>query len=73
MLTFDGVLLCLAHGHGSAVLGSALTTALGLSGLIFSPALARQEHGNTAAVLIGYALIVSALLATPAMTVWGAY
>jgi predicted RND superfamily exporter protein len=58
---------------GSALLGSALTTALGLGALVLSPTLASREFGITAAITIAYALIVSILLVPPAMTVWGAY
>ena len=58
---------------GSALLGSALTTALGLGVLIASPLLASQQFGITAAITIAYALIVSILVVPPAMTVWGAY
>ena len=58
---------------GSALLGSALTTALGLGVLIFSPVLTMQEFGITAAITIAYALVVSTLLVPPAMTIWGAY
>ena len=58
---------------GSALLGSALTTALGLGVLIFSPVLASAQFGVTAAITIVYALLVSTLLVPPAMTIWGAY
>ncbi len=58
---------------GSALLGSALTTALGLGVLIFSPVLASAQFGVTAAITIAYALLVSTLLVPPAMTIWGAY
>ena len=58
---------------GSALLGSALTTALGLGVLVASPLLASQQFGITAAITIGYSLIVAILLVPPAMTVWGAY
>ena len=58
---------------GSALLGSALTTALGLGVLIASPMLALQQFGITAAITIAYSLIVSILVVPPAMTVWGAY
>ena len=58
---------------GSALLGSALTTALGLGALVLAPTLASREFGITAAITIGYALIISILLVPPAMTVWGAY
>ncbi len=58
---------------GSALLGSALTTALGLGMLILSPVLSMQEFGITAAITIAYTLIVSTILVPPAMTIWGAY
>ena len=58
---------------GSALLGSAMTTALGLGLLVVSPLAASAQFGVTAAITIGYALIVSTLVVPPAMTVWGAY
>ena len=58
---------------GSALLGSALTTGLGLGVLVFSPLAASQQFGITAALTIVYSLVVSILLVPPAMTVWGAY
>ena len=58
---------------GSALLGSAMTTALGFGTLIFSPLVAFQHFGITATITIAYSLIVSILLALPAMVVWGAY
>ena len=58
---------------GSALLGSAMTTALGFGVLVVSPLAASAQFGVTAAITIGYALIVSILVVPPAMTVWGAY
>ena len=58
---------------GSALLGSAMTTALGLGVLVVSPLAASAQFGVTAAITIGYALVVSTLVVPPAMTVWGAY
>ena len=58
---------------GSALLGSAMTTALGLGVLVASPLAVSQQLGITAALTIAYSLIVSILLVPPAMTVWGAY
>ncbi len=58
---------------GSALLGSALTTAFGLGVLALSPLLASQHFGITAAITIGFALLVSILVVPLAMTVWGAY
>ena len=58
---------------GSALLGSALTTALGFGVLFFSPLESFAQFGIVAAITIAYALIVSILLVPPAMTVWGAF
>ncbi len=58
---------------GSALLGSALTTGLGIGVLAASPLTASQQFGITAAIAIAYSLIISVLLVPPAMTVWGAY
>ena len=58
---------------GSALLGSALTTALGIGVLALSPLAASQQFGITAAITIAYSLVVSILVVPPAMTVWGAY
>ena len=58
---------------GSALLGSALTTAFGFGVLIASPLLASQQFGITATITIVYSLVVSVLVVLPAMVVWGAY
>ena len=58
---------------GSALLGSALTTAFGFGVLIASPLLASQQFGITATITIVYSLIVSVFVVLPAMVVWGAY
>ena len=58
---------------GSALLGSALTTAFGFGVLVASPLAASQQFGITATITILYSLIVSVLVVLPAMVVWGAY
>ena len=58
---------------GSALLGSALTTAFGFGVLIASPLLASQQFGITATITIVYSLAVAILVVLPAMVVWGAY
>ena len=58
---------------GSALLGSALTTALGFAVLTLSPLQSFEQFGIMATITIAYALIVSILVVPPAMTVWGAY
>ena len=58
---------------GSALLGSALTTAIGIGVLAASPLAASQQFGFTAAITIAYSLLVAILVVPPAMTIWGAY
>ena len=58
---------------GSALLGSALTTGVGIGVLIFSSVPALKQFGITVVITIAYSLILSVLLVPPAMTVWGAY
>ena len=58
---------------GSALLGSALTTALGLGVLAASPLAGSQQFGITAAITIAYSLIIAIVLVPPAMTIWGAF
>ena len=58
---------------GSALLGSALTTAFGFGVLLASPLQASQQFGITATITIVYSLAVSILVVLPAMVAWGAY
>ena len=58
---------------GSALLGSALTTALGFGVLVFSPLEGSQHFGVTSAITIAYSLLVSILVVPPLLTIWGAY
>ena len=58
---------------GSALLGSALTTALGLGVLVVAPLAASQQFGITAAITISYSLLISILVVPPAMTIWRKY
>ena len=58
---------------GSALLGSALTTAFGIGVLATSPLLASRQFAITATITIVYSLMVSILVVLPAMVVWGAY
>ena len=58
---------------GSALLGSALTTAFGFGVLVFSPLEGSEQFGITAAITIAYSLLVAILVVPPAMTLWGAY
>ena len=58
---------------GSALLGSALTTAFGFGVLVFAAVEGTRQFGITAAITIAYSLLVAVLVVPPAMTVWGAY
>ena len=58
---------------GSALIGSALTTALGFGMLALSPLTAFQQFGMLTAITIAYALIAAVLVVPPAMIVWAAY
>ncbi len=58
---------------GSALLGSALTTALGFSVLFFSPLAPFQQFGLVTAITISYALIAAVVVVPPAMILWAAY
>lgn len=58
---------------GSALLGSALTTALGFGVLMFSSLTLFQQFGIVTAITIGYALIAAVVVVPPAMILWAAY
>ncbi len=58
---------------GSALLGSALTTALGFGVLMLSSLTPFQQFGLVTAITIGYALVAAIVVVPPAMIVWAAY
>jgi hypothetical protein len=58
---------------GSALLGSALTTALGFGVLLFSPLVPFQQFGLVTGITILFALIVAVAVVPPLMVVWAAY
>ena len=58
---------------GSALLGSALTTALGFGVLIFSSLTPFQQFGMVTAITIAYALIAAVVVVPPSMILWAAY
>ncbi|MEM1332169.1 MAG: MMPL family transporter [Actinomycetota bacterium] len=58
---------------GSALVGSALTTALGFSVLLFSPLAPFQQFGLVTAIVILYALIAAVAVVPPMLVVWAAY
>ena len=58
---------------GSALIGSALTTALAFAVLLFSPLVPFQQFGLVTAITILYALIASIVIVPPMLIVWAAY
>ena len=58
---------------GSALLGSALTTALGFGVLIFSFLPPFQQFGIVTAITISYALVAAIVVVPPSMILWAAY
>ena len=58
---------------GSALLGSALTTALGFGVLILSSLTPFQQFGIVTAITIAYALIAAIVVVPPSMILWVAY
>ena len=58
---------------GSALIGSALTTALAFAVLLFSPLVPFQQFGLVTGVTIIYALIASIAIVPPMLIVWAAY
>ncbi|MDW3178721.1 MAG: MMPL family transporter [Acidimicrobiia bacterium] len=58
---------------GSALIGSALTTALAFAVLLLSPQLPFQQFGLVTGITILYALIMSIVVVPPMLIVWAAY
>ena len=58
---------------GSALIGSALTTALAFAVLLLSPQLPFQQFGLVTGITILYALIASIVVVPPMLIVWAAY
>ncbi|MEL6893287.1 MAG: MMPL family transporter [Actinomycetota bacterium] len=58
---------------GSALIGSALTTALAFAVLVFSPLVPFQQFGIVTGVTILYALVASIVIVPPMLIVWAAY
>ncbi|MDE0122566.1 MAG: MMPL family transporter [bacterium] len=58
---------------GSALMGSALTTALGMGVLALSDLVVFRNFGLMVALALIYSLIVSTFLLPPTMSVWAAY
>jgi predicted RND superfamily exporter protein len=58
---------------GAALIGSALTTALGFAVLVFSPLAPMQQFGLLTAVTIAYSLIGAFAVLPPMLVLWAIY
>lgn len=58
---------------GSALVGSALTTALGFMVLLFSPLPPLGQFGVLTAITVFYALIAAIVVLPPMLVIWAAY
>jgi predicted RND superfamily exporter protein len=61
------------HTTGGALIGSALTTALGFSVLIFSPIPPMGQFGLLTAITVAYSLIAAIVVLPPLLVIWAAY
>ena len=58
---------------GSALVGSALTTALAFAVLLFSPLIPFQQFGLVTGITIVFALVAAIVIVPPMLIVWAAY
>ncbi len=58
---------------GGALIGSALTTALGFAVLILSPIPPMGQLGLLTAITVGYSLIAAIIVLPPMLVIWAAY
>lgn len=58
---------------GGALIGSALTTALGFGVLLFSPLVPMQQFGGLTALTILYSLVASFAVLPPMLVLWALY
>lgn len=61
------------HTTGGALIGSALTTALGFSVLVFSPIPPMGQFGLLTAIAVVYSLIAAVVVLPPMLVTWAAY
>jgi predicted RND superfamily exporter protein len=71
--TIEGAVTTATRGTGSALLGSAVTTAIGFGilGFAFFPVL--QQFGVITAIMIGYAFLASVLVLPSLLVLWARY
>ena len=61
------------HTTGGALIGSALTTALGFAVLVFSPIPPMGQFGLLTAITVVYSLIAAIVVLPPMLVIWAAY
>ena len=61
------------HTTGGALIGSALTTALGFAVLVFSPIPPMGQFGLLTAITVAYSLIAAIVVLPPMLVIWAAY
>ena len=61
------------HTTGGALIGSALTTALGFAVLVFSPIPPMGQFGLLTAITVLYSLIAAIVVLPPMLVIWAAY
>ncbi|NQV06659.1 MMPL family transporter [bacterium] len=61
------------HTTGGALIGSALTTALGFAVLLFAPLAPMRHFGILTALTILYSLIAAFVILPPTLTLWAIY
>jgi len=61
------------HTTGGALIGSALTTALGFAVLLFSPIPPMGQFGVLTAITVVYSLIAAIVVLPPMLVIWAAY
>jgi len=61
------------HTTGGALIGSALTTALGFAVLVFSPIPPMGQFGLLTAITVAYSLIAAIVVLPPMLVTWAAY
>ena len=58
---------------GGALIGSALTTALGFAVLVFSPIPSMGQFGLLTALTVAYSLVAAVVVLPPMLVIWAAY
>jgi uncharacterized protein len=71
--TLQSAMQATMHTTGGALIGSALTTALGFAVLVFSPIPPMGQFGLLTAITVTYSLIAAIVVLPPMLVIWAAY